>query len=130
MMADARFKPTDVELQVLSGLVAERAEHGPAGAGGDAGPQGAGLHYGPHRHAGDGEKGLLTHTRQGMAHIYKPAVTRRQVLRPMMRGLVERVFGEHLCGSQQLLSETDVTAEELAKIREMLREHDWGRQDT
>lgn len=130
-MADARFKPTDVELQVLSVLW-------------QSGPSTARqvLEAMPDRKARAyttvltvmqvmEKKGLLTHTRQGMAHIYKPAVTRRQVLRPMMRGLVERVFGGSTSAAvQQLLSETDVTAEELAKIREMLREHELGRQDT
>jgi predicted transcriptional regulator len=76
------------------------------------------------------KKGLLTHTRDessGMAHVYRPAVTKRQVLRPMLRALVERVFGGSTSAAvQQLLDETDVTAEDFAEIREMLRQRETG----
>jgi BlaI family transcriptional regulator, penicillinase repressor len=69
------------------------------------------------------KKGLLTHTRDGTTHVYKPAVTKRQVLRPLLRGLVERVFGGSTSAAvQQLLDETDVTADDVTKIREMLRD--------
>ena len=43
----------------------------------------------------------------------------------MMRGLVERIFGGSTSAAvQHLLDESDGSAEELAKIREMLREYD------
>jgi BlaI family transcriptional regulator, penicillinase repressor len=127
-MADTRLKPTDVEMQVLSVLW----QNGPSTAR-------QVLQAMPDRKIRAyttvltvmqvmEKKGLLSHTRQGMAHIYKPKVTKRDVLRPMMRGLVERIFGGSTSAAvQQLLSETDVTADELAKIREMLRDHERGR---
>lgn len=74
------------------------------------------------------KKGLVSHTRSGTAHVYQPAVSKRQVLRPMLRGLVQRVFGGSTSAAvQQLLSETDVSADELAKIRELLRAHEQGK---
>jgi predicted transcriptional regulator len=62
-----------------------------------------------------------------MAHLYKPAVSKRQVLRPLLRGLVDRVFGGSTAAAvQQLLDETDVSADEVAQIRAMLRERQKG----
>ena len=127
-MADARAKPSELELQVLSVLW----QRGPSTARQvlEALPDGKalGLHDRPDRDAGHGKKGLLTHTRDAgrggsTAHLYKPIVTNGQVLRPLLRGLVDRVFGGSTSAAvQQLLDETDVTADEVAQIRAMLRE--------
>ena len=75
------------------------------------------------------KKGLVTHTRLGMAHVYKPMVTQRQVFRPLLRGWVERLFGGSTSAAvQQLLKETDVSDEELTQIQAVLRDHQKSRQ--
>jgi predicted transcriptional regulator len=74
------------------------------------------------------KKGLLTHTRDGVTHVYKPALSRRQVVGPLLRGLVERVFGGSTSAAvQHLLDDTDVTADDVERIRGMLREHERGK---
>ena len=69
------------------------------------------------------KKGLLklAPERRGLAHIYTPAVTRRQALGPMLRGLVRKVFhGNAASAVQHLLTEHRVSEEELAEIRRLL----------
>ncbi len=126
-MAEPKAKPSDLELQVLSvlwGRGPSTARHV--------------LEAMPDRKARAyttvltvmqvmEKKGLLTHTRDGVAHVYKPAVSKRQVLRPLLRGLVERIFGGSTSAAvQQLLAETDVTEADLARIRDLLRQHEQG----
>jgi predicted transcriptional regulator len=128
-MARSQAKPTDVELQVLTVLW----ERGPSTARQvlEAMPDGKARAYTTVLTVMQvmEKKQMLTHTRDGMAHVYKPAITKRQVLRPMMKSLVQRLFGGSTSAAvQQLLSESDVTAEELAKIRHLLAEHERGQQ--
>lgn len=69
------------------------------------------------------KKKLLTRSRGegGVAHVYAPAVTRQQVVKPMLRGLVERVFGGSATAAvQHLLSDASVGRDELRQIREMI----------
>ena len=70
------------------------------------------------------KKGLLTHTRQGNTHVYKPTVSQRQTLKPIMKGLVANIFG----GSpaqvmQHILNENEVNETELEEIRKLLDQH-------
>src|SRR5688572_10328806 len=39
------------------------------------------------------KKGLLTRKVDEVAHVWRPAVSRRQIMGPMLRGLVRNVFG-------------------------------------
>jgi BlaI family transcriptional regulator, penicillinase repressor len=69
------------------------------------------------------KKGFVTHKTVGKSHIYRHKATRRQVLGPMLRGMVKNVFG----GSpamivQQLIQAKSVNAADLAEIRQMLDE--------
>ena len=69
------------------------------------------------------QKDLVTHTANGRAHVYRPAVTRKQVLRPLLRNMVTKVFGGSTSEAvQYLLNETEVDERELGQIRELLRE--------
>jgi predicted transcriptional regulator len=71
------------------------------------------------------KKSLVRHTNRGTAHVYDPIVSERQVLGPMLRGLVSNIFGGSPSAAlQQLLSETDVSREELTKIRELIDSHE------
>jgi predicted transcriptional regulator len=70
------------------------------------------------------KKGLVTHTTKGLAHVYRPAVTKRRVLRPLLRSLVTNVFGGSPASAMaHLLSETDVSDSELRQIRRLLKTH-------
>lgn len=70
------------------------------------------------------KKGLLERAgARGLTHIYKPAVTRRQVLGPLLRQLVRNIFGGSASAAvQQLLRETDVSDQDLAEIDRLLDE--------
>lgn len=71
------------------------------------------------------KKGLLKHEigTEGLAHVFRPKVSRRQVLGPMLRGLVTKVFGgDPTAAVQQLLTENDVDRESLDQIRQFLDE--------
>ena len=62
------------------------------------------------------KKGLLSRGRADdeLAHVYRPEVTRQAVMRPVMRGLVTKVFGgSAAAAAQQLLADADPSAEEL-----------------
>jgi BlaI family transcriptional regulator, penicillinase repressor len=124
-MTPAKNKPSDLELQVLSVLW----ERGPSTVRCvlEALPDGKARAYTTVLTVLQvmEKKGLLTHTREGMAHVYKPTVDRRRVAGPLLRGLVQRVFGGSPAAAvQQLLRETDVSEEELAKMRSLLRDHE------
>lgn len=67
------------------------------------------------------KKGLLTHKTQGTAHVYRPAQTKRQVLKPFMQKMVSEVFaGRPAALMQALLSETPVTKAELEEMEKLL----------
>jgi len=67
------------------------------------------------------KKGLLTHTSRGVAHVYCPAMSRKKVIKPFLRKVVDEVFcGRPADMMQALLSETQVSKDELAEIRKLL----------
>jgi predicted transcriptional regulator len=71
------------------------------------------------------KKGLLTHTSNGNVHVYRPTVTRRQTLGPLLKGLVTNVFGGSVSSvMQHLLRNANVDEAELAEIRRLLDEQD------
>jgi BlaI family transcriptional regulator, penicillinase repressor len=68
------------------------------------------------------KKGFVNHTALGQSHIYRPLVTRRQVLRPMMRDMLRNVFsGRPADAVQCLLDGAKLDADELAQIREVVK---------
>ena len=69
-------------------------------------------------------KGLIdvTGEKQKLAHIYKPLVTRRQIVRPKLRNLVQRVFGgSGFQAAMGLMKESDLSAEELDEMAAWLK---------
>ncbi|MHB8902836.1 MAG: BlaI/MecI/CopY family transcriptional regulator [Thermoguttaceae bacterium] len=69
------------------------------------------------------KKGLLAvgKQRDGLAHVFRPKVTRRQVVTPLLRGLVTRVFGgKTSVAVQQLLDTETIDREEIDALRELL----------
>ena len=71
------------------------------------------------------KKGLLKHRVQGKTHVYRPTLERQAVVGPMLRGLVETVFGGNSAGALQcLLADGAVDGEELAALQEVIRRHE------
>lgn len=67
------------------------------------------------------KKGLVSHTSQGKAHVYHALVKRREVLRPLMRSLLQNVFGGRPADAVQcLLDSTQLDSEELSQIRQLI----------
>lgn len=71
------------------------------------------------------KKGLLgvAKQRDGLAHIFKPLVSREEVVRPLLRGLVSKVFGGRTHAAvQHLLDEDHVDRAEIDRLRALLDE--------
>lgn len=67
------------------------------------------------------KKGLVTRSRQGSAHVYAAVESQRQTLGPVIRGLLQNVFGGRASSvMQHLLDESDVSDEELSEIRRLI----------
>lgn len=59
--------------------------------------------------------------RDGLAHIFKPLVTREQVVVPLLRGLVTKVFGgSRRAAMQHLLQADSVDEREIGELRQLL----------
>ena len=71
------------------------------------------------------KKGLLSVEKQkdGLAHIFTPLVSREQVVGPLLRGLVTKVFGGRAHAAvQHLFDEDGVDRAEIDKLRQLLDE--------
>lgn len=67
-------------------------------------------------------KGYLAHTKDGRAHIYRPLVGRAEARSSEVRHLVTRFFGNsHQSLLLNLLEEQNLDADELKRLREMLK---------
>ena len=74
------------------------------------------------------DKGILTRDESDRAHIYAPTVEREIVQREMVASLIDRIFG----GSAEglligALSVRPASKKELARMRQMLDEHEKGK---
>ncbi|MBD3265821.1 BlaI/MecI/CopY family transcriptional regulator [bacterium] len=68
------------------------------------------------------KKELVTHESQGNTHIYSPLVERDRVMQPIVRGMVDHIFGGKPSKAVQcFLEQTEVDDEELKEIRKLLR---------
>lgn len=120
-MARKNSRPSELELQVLSVLW----EHGPATVRQilERLPDGKARAYTTVLTVMQGmsRKALVTHTQEGAAHVYHPAVQQDQIIRPVMRTLLRNVFGgDPSKVVQALLDSTDVSGEELKAIRKLI----------
>ena len=71
------------------------------------------------------KKNLLTHTTQGLSHVFSPAIERDQVIKPFIRKVVDEVFfGRPTALVQALLGDENVSPQELDQIRELLNKTD------
>jgi BlaI family transcriptional regulator, penicillinase repressor len=70
-------------------------------------------------------KGLVDHRRDGRTFVYRPLVERDQVRGSMVADLVERLFAGNVTELvSHLLDECDVTPDELAKLKQLIRERE------
>lgn len=70
------------------------------------------------------KKKLLSRSSEGVAHLWRAAVSRDEVTVPLVRNLVRNVFGGRAAAVvQQLLGDDAVSDEELAEIRDLLDRH-------
>lgn len=70
-------------------------------------------------------KGLVSHTAQGNAHLYRPVATRRQTAGSALHDLVCHAFGGNpVSVMQHLLEEHPVSPEELARLKQLIQEHE------
>lgn len=78
------------------------------------------------------KKGLLAiaDEREGLAHVYRPAVTREQVAGPRLRTLVSRIFGGSSRLALQHLLSSNVSQTEIADLRRLLDDLEQGRRDS
>lgn len=61
--------------------------------------------------------------RQGLANVYEPTVARSTIVKPLLKGLVSRVFGGRTSDVvHHLLQEGEVNQEEIEELRTLLDE--------
>ena len=69
------------------------------------------------------KKGLVTHARDGMRHIFRVKKSRESILKPFMSDLVSNVFGGNPASAMQfLMDDQKVSTDDIAKMRQMLDE--------
>lgn len=67
------------------------------------------------------KKGYLTHSVQGKAHIFEPAVQQQDVIGSAVKSFVDKLFGGDPVPLIQYLAEHDkITHEDLEKLRNIL----------
>ena len=67
------------------------------------------------------KKGYMKHVKDKRSHVYTPRVDRKDATRSEVRHLVSRFFGNsHDLLVLNILEETSMDAEELARVRELL----------
>jgi predicted transcriptional regulator len=67
------------------------------------------------------KKGLLSHDHDGNKYVYKPEVKKRQILKPLLQGLVSNLFGGRSSQAMQyLIRETEISDQELEEIRALI----------
>ncbi len=70
------------------------------------------------------KKGLLTHKKKGLVHVFSPKVKKKQVLKPIMQKLASNIFGGQPSQAMQfLLEETDVSDQEMEEIHKVIHEY-------
>ncbi len=68
-------------------------------------------------------KGLVSATREGQTHVFQPAVERGQVVQPVLQTLMQNLFGgDPSRAVQALLDSTDVSDEEIKRIRRVIND--------
>lgn len=75
------------------------------------------------------KKGLVKRQRErdGLAHVFRAAVSRSQIMGPLLEGMIRKLFGGSPAAAvQQLLTETRPSANEIQEVRRFLDEFEKG----
>lgn len=71
------------------------------------------------------EKGHVRHRSDGRANVYRPVIRQDQVSQTMVTDLADRLFGGNIkqmvC---HLLDDSDLSAEDLAELRKLIRQRE------
>lgn len=68
-------------------------------------------------------KKLVTHSRDGLAHIYRPLVGREEVTAPVLKTLMNHLFaGDPARVVQALVQASDLSADDLKAIRKVINQ--------
>jgi predicted transcriptional regulator len=71
------------------------------------------------------KKKLIRHRSEGRTHVYAARVTRAQVTGPLLAGLVRHVFGgDTTAAMAQMLDATELGADELRQLRQLIDDHE------
>ena len=71
------------------------------------------------------KKGYVGHIKDGRAHVYVPIVERQDATRSEVRHLISRFFKDsHELLVLNILEDKNIDAEELKRLRELLRDED------
>lgn len=74
--------------------------------------------------------GQVTHRMEGRINVYRPAVRRDLVSRSMVRDLATRLFGGNVTEMvSHLLDGADVSPEELARLKKLIRQKEQEARD-
>ncbi len=69
------------------------------------------------------KKGYVSHTSQGKAHVFSPAVRREEVVRRTVGEFVNRLFGgDPVPLMMHLVDRTDLNDEEMKRLQELLQQ--------
>jgi len=66
------------------------------------------------------KKGFLSHESKGNSHVYKAELSQKKTLGSLMKSLVHHVFGGSAASVVQTLISSELNADELAEIKELL----------
>ena len=70
-------------------------------------------------------QGYVTHRNEGRVNVYRPRLKRDAVSRTMVSDLADRLFhGDLTQMVAHLLAGTDVTAEELSQLKQLIADHE------
>jgi BlaI family penicillinase repressor len=71
------------------------------------------------------KKGLLEHKTEGNRHVYAPLLKKGAVLKPLLKSWLTNIFGGSPANAMQhFLESSEVTAEEISQMREMLGQYE------
>ena len=66
-------------------------------------------------------KGLVAHTRDGLANVYRPLVTQDETVRPVLKTLLNNIFaGDPARVVQALVDSAEVSPDDLKQMRRII----------
>ena len=77
------------------------------------------------------KKGYVSHSKDGRAHVYEAVVGRREAARSEIQNLARRMFrNSHELLVLNVLEEEQIDLDEIARLRQMLRDQDKNKEES